>query len=185
MPTFRKACRWLHRQMGYLAVGLTLVYAVSGFVVNHAHHWDPNYAHSREVSRIEPVGEGPTDEVAPLVLERLHLTEPVKSTWRATPRTLQVFLPRATLEVDLLTGEVVRDGFAKRPVIFDLNYLHFNTGRGPWTGISDVYAGMLVLLALTGIFTVRGRRGLAGRGGLLMGLGILLPIVYLLFERYV
>ena len=38
---------------------------------------------------------------------------------------------------------------------------------------------------LTGIFLVRGRKGLAGRGGVLMGLGFLLPLVYVIFELYV
>jgi hypothetical protein len=40
------------------------------------------------------------------------------------------------------------------------------------------------VLALTGIFLTRGRRGLAGRGGLLLGLGIALPVVYLMLQRY-
>ena len=36
--------RALHRDLGYLAVGLTLVYAVSGLAVNHLADWDPNFA---------------------------------------------------------------------------------------------------------------------------------------------
>ena len=41
MNGFRKVCRWLHRELGFFAVGLTLVYAISGIAVNHVHHWDP------------------------------------------------------------------------------------------------------------------------------------------------
>ena len=184
MSTFRKVCRWLHRELGFLAVGLTLIYGISGIAVNHTHHWDANYHRNVEESWIEPVGLGPTEAVTPQVLERLNLTEPIKSTWRAGKEKLQVFVPNATLDVNIVTGEVLRHGYAERPVLYDLNYMHLNTGKSPWTGISDAYAGVLIILAVTGIFLVRGSKGLAGRGGVLMGLGFVLPLIYILFERY-
>jgi len=164
-------------------VGLTLVYAISGIAVNHAHHWDANYARTVTEMRMEPVGLGPTAEIRPLVLERLALSEPIKNTWRADPATLQVFLEGCAYDVNLETGEVLRRGFRKRPFLFDLNFMHLNSGKAPWTGIADVYAGGLIVLALTGIFLVRGRRGLAGRGGVMMALGVLLPLVYAVAMR--
>ena len=33
----------MHRDLGYLAVGLTVVYALSGLAVNHIADWDPNF----------------------------------------------------------------------------------------------------------------------------------------------
>ena len=54
---------------------------------------------------------------------------------------------------------------------------------GIWTVAADVYASALLLLALSGIFLVRGRKGLKGRGGLLMTSGFLLPIVYAFVMR--
>jgi uncharacterized protein len=180
---FRQVCRWLHRELGFFAVGLTLVYAVSGIAVNHVHHWDPNHASYVATSRIEPPGDGETDAVAPLVLERLALREPVKETWRAGRDLLQVFVRDGTIDVNLVTGEVVRRGSAKRPVLFDLNFMHLNKGKAPWTGIADAYAAVLIVLALTGIFLVKGRKGLAGRGGVLMLLGIVLPLVYAVLVR--
>jgi hypothetical protein len=42
---------------------------------------------------------------------------------------------------------------------------------------------MLIVMALTGIFLVRGRKGLTGRGGVLMALGFLLPIVFAVISR--
>jgi uncharacterized protein len=44
-------CR-LHRDAGFLILGLTLVYAISGVAVNHKRHWDPSYA--TRVERLEP-----------------------------------------------------------------------------------------------------------------------------------
>ena len=183
MLTFRKWCRTLHRELGFLAVGMTLVYAISGIVINHAHHWDVNYERTAEHFTIEPPGTGPTAEIEPVVLERLAIEGPVKSTWRAGDSTFQVFLADGGFDVNLATGEVVRHGFRKRPLLFDLNFMHLNSGKAPWTGIADAYGGILVVMALTGIFLVRGRKGLSGRGGVLMILGFLLPLVYAVVSR--
>ena len=183
MQKFRKICRTLHREFGFLVVGLTLVYAISGIAVNHAHHWDANYQRTLTVERMEPVGLGPTEEIRPLVLERLALGQEVKNTWRADSTTLQVFVEGGGYDVDLATGEIVQRGFRKRPLLFDLNFMHLNSGKAPWTGIADVYAGILIVLALTGIFLVKGRKGLAGRGGVMLALGVLLPVVYAIVMR--
>lgn len=183
MAGFRAACRWLHRELGFVAVGLTLVYAISGVAVNHAHHWDASYRHTSSESRIEPVGRGATDAILPVVLERLRLEQPVKSSWRAAPELLQVFVENAKYTVNLDTGGVLQETIARRPFLFQLNFLHLNKGKGPWTLIADLYAVVLAILAISGIFLIKGRKGLAGRGGILLAAGIVLPLLYLLFER--
>lgn len=179
MQRLRKICWTLHREIGFLVVGLTIVYAVSGIAVNHAHHWDANYARVSENRTIAPPGAGPTTEVEPLVLERLGLTRAqIKTTWRASPEVLQVFQEGGSFEVNLVTGQVLHRSFRPRPLLFDLNFMHLNNGKGPWTAIADVYAGLLIVLALTGPLLVRGNKGLRGRGGVLMAIGIALPLVY-------
>ena len=183
MKKFRKVCRWLHREAGFLAVGLTLVYAISGIAVNHAHHWDANYSRTEEILQIEPVGTLPTAEAEPLVLDRLGITGPIKGTWRDSDVLLQIFLEGEQFDVDLATGQVIRRGFAKRPLFFDVNFMHLNSGKQVWTIIADTYAGILILLALTGIFLVKGRKGLSGRGGVTLALGLILPLVYAILIR--
>ena len=62
--SFRKVCRTgCTGSSAFLAVGLTLVYAVSGIAINHAHHWDANYVRLAEPFSIEPAGAGPTAEI--------------------------------------------------------------------------------------------------------------------------
>ncbi|MFN2370157.1 MAG: hypothetical protein ABR506_03265 [Candidatus Krumholzibacteriia bacterium] len=178
MRTFRKVCRTLHRDLGFLAVGLTVVYAISGVAVNHAHHWDANYERIRVERSIAAPGPGPTAEVQPLVLERLGITVPIKGVWRASTEVLQVFVEGGQYDVDLVTGRVTEHGFAKRPLFFDVNFMHLNSGKAPWTGIADAYAGVLLVLAMTGPWLIGGSKGLKGRGGLLMAVGIALPVVY-------
>jgi hypothetical protein len=184
LSTFRKICRFLHREFGYFAVGLTLVYAISGVAVNHVHHWNPNYRLHSETFRLEPIPETDPEAIAATVLDRLGISDPVKNVWRPDRAHVQIFLEGATLEVDTGTGEVVWNGFAERPFLFDVNFLHLNHGKGAWTVIADAYSVLLAVLAITGIFLVKGRKGLAGRGGAWMVLGIVFPVVYLIFVRY-
>lgn len=183
MQKFRKTCRTLHRELGFLAVGLTLVYAISGIAVNHAHHWDANYTRTLVQETIEPPGTGPTLEIQPLVLERLGIDGPVKGIWRASEDVLQVFVEGGQYDVNLTSGAVTAHGFAKRPLLFDFNFMHLNSGKAPWTGIADVYAGILIVLAMTGPWLIAGSKGLKGRGGVLMALGIALPVAYAVVSR--
>lgn len=184
MNRFRRVCRWLHRELGFVAVGLTLAYAISGVAVNHVDSWNPNYELVSEKLTIAPVAPGPTEAVTAAVLAQLQIDEPVKGTWRASPDHLRVILEGATYEVDLPTGEVERQTYAPRPFLYEVNFLHLNHGKGIWTWIADLFAVVLALMALTGIFLVKGRRGLTGRGGVMLTAGIALPFAYLIFARY-
>ena len=184
MTKFRKVCRWLHRELAFVAVGLTLAYAISGVAVNHIDSWNPNYEMVTEQFNIVPVASGSAAEVIPAVLAQLELDQPVKSTWRASPEHLRVILEGATYEVDLPSGQVERREFTPRPFFYEVNFLHLNHGKGVWTWIADLFAVVLAVLALTGIFLVSGRRGLAGRGGVMLTVGIVLPVAYLIFARY-
>ena len=49
--------RAIHRDVGYLAVGLTLVYAISGLAINHIKDWDPNYTTYERERTIAPIPE--------------------------------------------------------------------------------------------------------------------------------
>jgi hypothetical protein len=183
---FRRACRFLHRETGLLVFGLTVAYAISGVAVNHIDDWNPSYRYTAEPLAIDPgaLEQVSTDSLAAVVCSRLALTEPVRHTWRPTPDRLDVITQAATYEVDLASGRVVRRSVRDRPFLRDVNFLHLNHGKGIWTWIADAYALGLLMLAATGIFLVGGRNGLAGRGGVWLMLGLVLPVGYLLLERY-
>src|ERR1700733_7420235 len=57
--TIRKRWRaWLraiHRDIGYLAVGFTVIYAASGIAMNHIDDWDPNFHATELTRRIAPI----------------------------------------------------------------------------------------------------------------------------------
>ncbi len=56
--------RWnyvLHRDIGFLCIGLTLLYAISGVAVNHIAQWNPSYRVERVETNIGPVVGNPAD----------------------------------------------------------------------------------------------------------------------------
>jgi hypothetical protein len=183
VANFRKTCRWLHRELGFVAAGLTLIYAISGVAVNHTHHWNPSYTQTVTRFKIDPVGMGVTETITPKVTSQLPLTQPVKNVWRSAPDQMRVIIENGTYDVGLLSGEVVATLLAPRPVLNELNFLHLNKPKGVWTWIADIYAVILAAMVVTGLVLVKGPKGLAGRGGILAGLGLALPIVYLLIVK--
>ena len=60
-----------------------------------------------------------------------------------------------------------------------MDYLHYNKPKKLWTWFSDLYALGLVLLAISGLIVVKGKKGILGRGGILTVIGILIPLAFL------
>ena len=77
-------------------------------------------------------------------------------------------------------GEVEHTTKRRRFLFRQLNELHLNELRSKWTYIGDAYAALMIFLGISGVIMVKGKRGLRGRGGILMGLGILLPVLVLI-----
>ncbi len=85
-----------------------------------------------------------------------------------------------TIMLNLSTGNAILETLKRRPVFYQVNYLHYNPNKW-WTFFSDIFAGALILFALTGIFMVRGKKGAIGRGGIYILLGIIIPLSILFF----
>lgn len=175
---WRRINNVLHRDIGYLSVGLTLAYGISGLAVNHRADWNPNYSHQRTTRQIAPIVAGDRDTAVAEALRQLEVTEPPRNAFRPNPETLQIFFEQRTYAIDLPTGAVIVETNRPRPVLYEFNQLHLNTPKGVWTVIADVYAVALIGLAITGMFVLKGRTGLKGRGAWLVGLGIVIPLAY-------
>ena len=64
-------------------------------------------------------------------------------------------------------------------VLRDMNFLHLNHPKGMWTWVADVYAVLLLLMAVTGMFVLKGRQGLAGRGKWFILGGLIVPLGFI------
>jgi hypothetical protein len=180
---WRPWLRAIHRDIGYVAVGLTFVYALSGIAVNHITDWsdgDPSftsYSRTVDVGRIE----GDDAAIAETLRKRFEIRQEPREVYRASPDQLEVLFDKRSLHFDARSGTVVDEGQEPRFVLRVANWLHLNRGKKAWTYVADAYAGGLLVLATSGIFMIAGKKGLFGRGAILVAIGILIPILYLHF----
>lgn len=172
--------RWsivLHRDVGYLAVALTIAYAISGIAVNHIADWNPNYRVTKTFTTVAPIAMTGEGALVTTAMARLQLTESPRSSFQPDSNTVQLFYKGTTYHVDLPTGKVMVEATRSRPVLFEMNQLHLNHSKRAWTWIADIYAVALLLLAITGLFVLKGRLGITGRGAWLTAAGFV-PVVY-------
>ena len=174
--------RALHRDVGYFAVGLTVVYASSGLAVNHLKDWDPNF---KQVNRTHQVPLPlPSDDTAAAqrVLHALAVQQTPREIYRASDTQLDLVFDQRTFHVDTTSGVVHEEGQAARPLLRIANWLHLNRGKKAWTYIADFYAIFLLFLAGSGLFMIPGKKGLLGRGAIVVLLGAAVPIAYVVLS---
>ena len=177
---WRPLLRAVHRDVGYTAVGLTFVYAVSGLAVNHIGEWDPNFKNyevTREVGGPLPDND---EEAARIVLDKLGIKETPEEVYRAE-KDLEVRIGERTLHVNVDTGHVVDQGRKPRFILRVANWLHLNRGKKAWTYAADTYAAALLFLAFSGLFMLKGSKGIIGRGAVFVLIGIAIPVAYVTF----
>lgn len=176
--------RALHRDAGYLAVGLTLVYALSGLAVNHIADWDPNFQNTERTHELGAFSPGKTDdELAAEVAQKLAIDGRPKEVYRLGDDALEVLYEHRTLHVNTQTGHVVEEEQKPRFLIRVANFLHLNRGKKAWTYFADGYAAGLLFLAISGLFMIPGKKGLLGRGAVFLAIGVAIPVLYVTLSK--
>ncbi|MBA3453522.1 MAG: PepSY-associated TM helix domain-containing protein [Deltaproteobacteria bacterium] len=180
---WRHLFRVVHRDIGYVAVALTLAYCLSGIAVNHIDDWNPNYSYAERSVDIGPLPAGSLSDKEAYVVTKLGLDRSqVRGHFQETATELRVFLVEGQeARVDMTTGRGSLKTITKRAVFFEVNALHLNNLKGIWTYVADVFALALMILALTGMTMMKGDRGFLGRGKYFVGAGLLIPIGFLIY----
>lgn len=185
MVNWRHVNSAVHRDVGYFCVALTLVYAVSGVAVNHLHQWNPSYRVERVTKTFEPVPVGERDAMVAELVRKLQLPGPPKSSFRSVPHVVDLFYEGWSVKADAAAGTALVERPRERAFLRDANFLHLNHPKGLWTWFADGYALLLAFLAISGMFILKGRTGLAGRGKWFVLAGLLVPLVFLAALRWV
>jgi hypothetical protein len=175
---WRPWLRATHRDFGYLVVGLTFVYAVSGVAVNHIDDWNSNF---EEYERTHQIGGPLPDddkEAAKVVRDKLGIAEEPSDIYRADDNELELQFDERTLVVQLDSGAILDTGRTPRFFLRVANWLHLNRHKKAWTYFADAYAALLLFLAFSGMFMIKGRKGFWGRGAILVAIGSAVPILY-------
>ncbi len=181
---WRKWNNILHRDIGYLIAGLTLIYGISGLAVNHIGDWNPNFKIEKSLLTIAPVTATEREDMVTEVVDKLKLTELPKDSFRPDELTLELFYEEKTYSVDIPTGNVIVENTIPRRVLYEMNQLHLNSPKGIWTYIADLYAVSLIFVAITGLFVLKGKTGIKGRGAWLTAIGVLIPSLYWVYYLY-
>ena len=181
---FRKWSRWIHRDLSYFFAGILLVYCVSGVYMNHR---DTVNVHHK-VKRIAfqessyPSGMKLSREEANSLVNRYAEGKTYTQHYYPSEDRLKIFIKGgSSLELNQQSGEGFVEILSRRPIVSDMVKLHYNPGRW-WTWFSDAFAISMILVVITGFTMMKGRKGFLGRGGILMLIGILVPIFFLLLS---
>jgi hypothetical protein len=174
--------RAIHRDAGYFAVGLTLVYALSGLAVNHIADWDPSFRQISGTRQLKAPLPSDAEAAGKQVLAELGIKQTPREVYAAGQNAVDIVFDHRTLHVSTSSGKVVEEGQSPRFILRVANWLHLNRGKRAWTYVADSYAVMLLYLAVSGLFMIPGRKGLLGRGALIAALGAAIPIGYVVWS---
>lgn len=189
-PAVKKKFKWrkwnniLHRDIGYVIAALTIIYSISGVAVNHIEEWNPNYTIEKELLKIEPIATQDRDSLVAEAMHKLSLEDEPENSYRPDRETLQLFYEDRNYLIDLPTGNVIAEVPKPRPVLFEMNQLHLNAPKRAWTYIADAFAVALIIVSVTGLFVLKGKKGITGRGAWLTALGVLIPVLYWVYYVY-
>ena len=181
----RKWSRIIHRDLSFFFSGVIIIYAISGFVLNHKKDFNSDYSIKTFDFNIE--GNYPllqdnfTKDRVLNILQAYKEADNYTKHYFPDNESMKVFLKGgSSLVVDLNNGNALYEKVRMRPVISKFNWLHYNPNKW-WTVFSDIFALSLITITLTGLIMIRGKKGLWGRGGIELAIGIIIPLLFILF----
>jgi uncharacterized protein len=184
-PIIKKRWRaWLravHRDVGYLAIGFTVIYAVSGIAQNHIEDWgEVSYRTYEKTLQIPAVADDAPDEVAiAQVANAAGLGKPSGS-FRAGDEVRLEYADGA--KATAIGSELTIQGRERRAFIGWANWLHTARNKHAWKYAADAFAVLLLYLAISGIFMIKGKLGLRWRGAVMITAGLAVPIAAIMIS---
>lgn len=166
-----------HRDLGYFFSALIIIYCVSGIALNHVDDWNADFIITKKeikLSRGYTEADFTEREVA-------HFSAMVgETTYKLfdfpTSDQVKIYYKDASLHLDFLTKKGLYEKVAKRPVFYEFNVIHRNSLR-QWKWASDIFGVLLIVITVTGLFILKGKNGLGGRGKWLLAAGIVPPLI--------
>lgn len=154
---------------GYFVVGITLVYALSGIFLHHK----MGVKTIKETIQLS----------AGLSVDSLKLAWTANSSQKPMtyleerPEQIVFYFPGGMGEYKKSSGIANYEIYKDRPVVLFLSRLHENQIKG-WGIVADIYAVVLIFLAISGLFMVPGKNGFVRRGVWWFLAGILLVVIF-------
>ena len=161
---------------------MTIIYSLSGIALNHKRDWNPSYVVEASEFRINKdlLIKGKLNKTSVLtILDTYAEGEHYKTHYQPNKKTLKVFIKNGSITINLETAKAKLEKTHRRLIFHQVNFMHYNPHK-LWTIFSDIYAVSLFILAISGLFILKGKNGITGRGAWLVTIGIVIPIIFLL-----
>ncbi|MBL7724053.1 MAG: PepSY-associated TM helix domain-containing protein [Chitinophagaceae bacterium] len=183
-----KLRRWnvaWHRDLGYFFSSLIIIYCISGLALNHVNDWNPDFIiHKETVQLPKKYDRSEVNNELLAGLSKLVKEDNYKVYDFPTNNQVKVYYDNATLHINLDTGIGEYERLVKRHLFYESNVLHRNSLKG-WKWVSDIFAVMLIVISITGLFILKGKYGFKRRGLWIMLAGFLLPVAAILLFYFV
>lgn len=171
-----------HRDLGFFFSTLIVVYCLSGLALNHIDDWNPDFIITKRTIAIDTTLK--PDVISPEVIAGLGKLVG-ETTYKVydvpTDGQVKIYYNNASLHIDFGKHTGLYEQVDRRPVFYQSNLLHRNSVKG-WRWMADVFAVLLIVLNVSGLFILKGKYGITGRGKWLIAAG-LLPIVIALIAH--
>jgi len=171
----KKWLRIIHRDLGFLTVGLCIIYAISGILLNHMDGKDPAYKTVEETLQFAPAQS--IDQLTTSWNSNENLPA-LKKVFKEGENHYRLMLTGGIGVYNKQSGAISYEHHKQRPFVYWINKLHYNKVAN-WTAIADIFAAALIFLTVSGLFLTSKKSGLRGRGKWYLIIGILIPILYI------
>ncbi len=171
-----------HRDVGYFFSTLIIIYCLSGLALNHVNEWNPDFIITKKTVKLDPnyvpltVNRAMIDSLGLMVGETKYKVYDVP-----TKGQVKIYYENASLHVNFKEHTGLYEQVARRPVFYQSNILHRNSLKG-WKWIADIFAVMLIVISVSGLFVLKGKYGITGRGKWLIGAGLLVPVIAIIIN---
>ncbi|MBP6048551.1 MAG: PepSY-associated TM helix domain-containing protein [Chitinophagales bacterium] len=171
-----------HRDLGYFFSSMILVYCISGIALNHVDDWNPDFViHKKTIAidktyLVQEINDAKIREFSKQIGEGEHKVYDFP-----TNDQVKIYYENSTLHVYLANKEALYEQVSKRPMFYQANVIHRNSLKG-WKWASDIFAVLLIVINITGLFILRGRHGISGRGKWLIAAGTIPFIVAIVLQ---
>lgn len=181
----RKLNRAIHRDLGYFFFGLSIIYAISGIALNHLRDFNPNYRIQHyDLEVPAPINHDMVnDDWIKSLLTEYDIKMDYKKFYFPTDDQVKIFLKNGNLSINMSTGVGLLETITKRPVLNQVNFLHYNPGIW-WKWFSDIFCVAWIIISISGLFVIKsGKHSIKRRGALWTIAGIIVPILFLILYR--
>lgn len=175
--------RELHRDLGYFFSSLIIVYCMSGIALNHVDDWNPDFIIKRDTIDISnSYSNVEIDKKTINAFGKLVGEKQFKIYDFPTPSQVKIYYDNASFHINFKTQKGVYERIYKRPLFYQTNVLHRNSLKG-WKWMSDIFAFMLIAINITGLFILKGKHGINGRGKWLIIAGFIPPLIAIIIQQ--